>query len=693
MWKSITSRIIDTSLRFLNWFLKGEGGDKHIGRILEFFKTMEGEDHFRVQWFYRAENTVLKEAASCHDKKRIFYSTIMNDNPLDCIISKVNVVETTPMLGLEQETNPQADFYYDMEYCVEYSTFRTLSNVQHNDALLMSATLCPLEVSPISEPSKKELSLLDLFSGCGGMSTGLCLGAKLSGLNLVTRWAVDADKSACESLKLNHPETEVRNESAEDFLELLRRWERLCETHVYDGVGIIVTLHDQLAEENSENSVDDEEEPPEEYEVHNLIGICFGDPNNDKKRDLYFKVRWKGYGPDDDTWEPIEGLSNCQERIREFVIEGYRSKILPLPGVVDVICGGPPCQGISGYNKFRNVDAPLEDERNRQLVVFMDIVNFLRPKYVLMENVTDILKFSNAYLGRYALSRLVKMKYQARLGTMAAGCYGLPQFRLRVFIWGALPTEKLPQFPLPTHEVIIRYWPPLEFERNTVAYDEGQCRKLEKEINLRDAISDLPSVTNFETREEMEYEKPPETEFQKLIRSTKSEMMLFMPPEANETGVHVLYDHRPYTMSETNYLRICQVPHRKGANYGANFRDLPGVIVGDDNVARPDPTNEAKLPSGEPLIPGCCFSYEQGKSKRPLSRLWWDENVATITVLHPEQDRVLTIREYARLQGFPDFYRFYGSIKERYRQVGNAVSVHLGMLSKLRLACSHASLE
>lgn len=58
-----------------------------------------------------------------------------------------------------------------------------------------------------------------------------------------------------------------------------------------------------------------------------------------------------------------------------------------------------------------------------------------------MENVADILRFDKASLGRYALSRLVHMNYQARLGIMAAGSYGLPQFRLRVFLWGAHPSE------------------------------------------------------------------------------------------------------------------------------------------------------------------------------------------------------------------------------------------------------------
>ncbi|KAJ0539161.1 putative DNA (cytosine-5-)-methyltransferase [Helianthus annuus] len=53
------------------------------------------------------------------------------------------------------------------------------------------------------------MRMLDLYSGCGAMSTDLCLGANMADVNLVMRWVVDLNKYACESLKLNHPETEV----------------------------------------------------------------------------------------------------------------------------------------------------------------------------------------------------------------------------------------------------------------------------------------------------------------------------------------------------------------------------------------------------------------------------------------------------------------------------------------------------
>jgi DNA (cytosine-5)-methyltransferase 1 len=60
---------------------------------------------------------------------------------------------------------------------------------------------------------KPELQLLDLYCGCGAMSTGLCLGANLAGANLVTRWAVDLNEYACISMKHNHPETKVNPHS------------------------------------------------------------------------------------------------------------------------------------------------------------------------------------------------------------------------------------------------------------------------------------------------------------------------------------------------------------------------------------------------------------------------------------------------------------------------------------------------
>nr|XP_040251185.1 DNA (cytosine-5)-methyltransferase CMT1-like [Aegilops tauschii subsp. strangulata] len=521
-------------------------------------------------------------------------------------------------------------------------------------------------------------SLLDLYSGCGAMSTGLCLGAELAGIKLETKWAVDMNSYACESLKHNHPSTQVRNEKAEDFLSLLQQWNALCKKYVIHGSN---SLGSDLAQASNDDENDENESLPKDvFEVERLVDICYGDPNKTGKNGLWLKVRWKKYDASQDTWEPIDGLSDSYECIKEFVQSEYRDSILPLPGSVDVICGGPPCQGVSGFNRFRKPDNPLMDEKNKQLVVFMDIVNYLRPKYVLMENVVDILKFADGFLGRYALSRLVAMNYQARLGMMVAGCYGLPQFRMRAFIWGALPSMVLPKFPLPTHDVIKPGLVPNAFSRCLVAYEETANKHLRKALVLEDAISDLPEVQNHQPNDVMEYDSDPKTEFQRYIRLSSRDMKGYSFEDATPKKGQ-LFDHQPLQLNNDDYERVQQIPEKKGAN----FRDLKGVRVGAKNTVEFNPNiPRALLSSGKPLVPDYAMSFIKGKSSKPFRRLWWDETVPTVVtraephnqaILHPTQHRVLTVRENARLQGFPDYYRLFGPVKEKYIQVGNAVAV------------------
>nr|AGL07780.1 chromomethylase [Phalaenopsis aphrodite subsp. formosana] len=660
----------------------GDGEPNFIGRIIEFFVTLDGKLYFRAQWFYRAVDTVISYHSKDHDERRVFLSEDQNDNDLDCIVAKITIVRIASNISLTTKAKeiPECDYYYDMSYSTAYSTFANLPKDDKSDVSSLSTSLSDGNCE--HEAPKMNATLLDLYSGCGAMSTGLCQGANLAGVNLLTTWAVDLNSFACQSLSLNHPKTKVRNEKAEDFLTLLREWKKLCEKFSLD-VNDPPKLNKEIDDLDDESNSDDSSPLPKgEFEVDHFVDICYGDPNNIGKKELMFKVRWKGYGPNEDTWEPISGLRKCSERIERFVRKGYQNNILPLPGVVDIICGGPPCQGISGFNRFRDSNNPLADVRNQQMAVYMEIVDFLKPKYVLMENVVDILKFAEGFLGRFALSKLVQMNYQARLGIMAAGCYGLPQFRMRVFLWGARPAEVIPQFPLPTHDVLVRGGAPVKFEVNVVAYNENQKVELLKALLLGDAISDLPKVENNEGRDEMPYGEPPKTDFQYSIRLTLSDSI---DPCCNpkKSILHdTLFDHRPLQLDEDDYLRVCRVPKKKGAN----FRDFPGVRVGPNNTVEFDPEVErVLLSSGNPLVvPDYAMSFIKGKSTKPFGRLWWDETVPTVVthaephnqvILHPEQDRVLTIRENARLQGFPDHYKLCGPIKERYIQVGNAVAV------------------
>ncbi|KAL2906241.1 hypothetical protein RDABS01_004951 [Bienertia sinuspersici] len=634
-----------------------EGQQNYIAKIVEFFETTDKEQYLTAQWFYRAEDTVIKNHAQFIDNHRVFFSDIKDDNPLGCIVSKVKIVDKASNVDKKKSQ----DYFCDMSYKLPYLTFANLvSGVQVQDSgsdtsSTISSDNNSIEASAIDDATstdkkntkprqgsvelKNEMTLLDLYCGCGAMSTGLCLGASLSGVKLVNRWAVDFNDDACVSLRKNHPETEVRNESADDFLSLLKEWEKLCNE--------IQLTEVSNSEEDGEDN-DDSPLSPGEFEVESLLDICFVN-----KHGLYFK------------------------------------------GNVDVICGGPPCQGVSGFNRFRDKTDPLKDPKNHQLVVFMDIIDFLRPKYVLMENVVDLLKFAGGFLGRYAIGRLVGMDYQTRSGIMAAGSYGLPQFRLRVFLWGAHTSKKLPQFPLPTHNVVTRGGVPNEFEDIYVSHGKNSSAQLEKALLLEDAISDLPPVTNYEEQDEMPYEGAARSEFQRYIRLNRKDMVSFNG-SVEIASDSVIYDHRPLQLNTDDYQRVCQIPKEKGAN----FRSLPGLIVNSKNKVELDPSMErVLLPSKKPLVPDYAISFVRGCSPKPFGRLWWDETVSTVVtraephnqaVLHPSQDRVLTVRENARLQGFLDCYKLYGSIKERYKQVGNAVATPvatalgyaLGMASK-----------
>lgn len=113
------------------------------------------------------------------------------------------------------------------------------------------------------------------------------------------KWAVDVNKFACESMKLNHAETEVVNEAAEDFLTLLKEWKRLCEKF-----GLIPRTEPMEPDSDSEDDEDEEDDdadmdikwnevPPDEFEVDKFLAIVFGNPKKVKGHPpsaLYLRV-------------------------------------------------------------------------------------------------------------------------------------------------------------------------------------------------------------------------------------------------------------------------------------------------------------------------------------------------------------------------------------------------------------------
>ncbi|XP_023522631.1 DNA (cytosine-5)-methyltransferase CMT3-like, partial [Cucurbita pepo subsp. pepo] len=289
-----------------------DGEDDYICRIVEMFEAVDGQLYFTAQWYYRAKDTVVKDHAHLINDKRVFFSEVRDDNPLDCLVRKLNIARIPLTMATDKKKKclPVCDFHCDMLYLLPYSTFVKLpasekrigsdtsstisSEVDTNGACEVNSEIG--DVTQAQQCCKPDVTLLDLYSGCGAMSTGLCLGANLSGVNLVTKWAVDINQYACESVKFNHPETEVRNEMAEDFLSLLKEWEVLCKYFsLVKSKEPQQKYIDLFANDDEEEEEEEEDEKSEDdgevFEVEKVLAICYGDPNETKKRGLFLKVR------------------------------------------------------------------------------------------------------------------------------------------------------------------------------------------------------------------------------------------------------------------------------------------------------------------------------------------------------------------------------------------------------------------
>ncbi|KAI4986962.1 hypothetical protein ZWY2020_019592 [Hordeum vulgare] len=219
-----TSACVDDAIFKLSddvYVKAGPNEENYIGRITEFFEGTDNGLYFTCRWFFRVEDTELLDVHDHnHDPKRVFLSEEKNDNVIESTISKVNIIYVDPSKTPQERDQliSNSDLYYEMSYSVAYSTFETIpaENDGATDSEVASDISCE-EGKPVADPAassgarRETTTLLDLYSGCGAMSTGLCLGAALSGINLNTKWAVDMNEYACESLKHNHPSTQAPN--------------------------------------------------------------------------------------------------------------------------------------------------------------------------------------------------------------------------------------------------------------------------------------------------------------------------------------------------------------------------------------------------------------------------------------------------------------------------------------------------
>ena len=267
-------------------------------------------------------------------------------------------------------------------------------------------------------------------------------------------------------------------------------------------------------------------------------------------------------------------------------------------GDVDVIVGCPPCQGFSRLRRSRLKMS--EDYRNGLVFVYLKVIEALKPKVTVFENVA----WMTRGIGRTYLLRLIeglrKLGYYARYSILDARDYGVPQRRKRLILVAS--SRSAPLLPSPTHGA-----------PNSRAVREGLLKTW---TTVRDAIVDLP------------------------------------PLDPGEADPHIP-NHVTKPLPE-NWLQL--------------IRAIP-----KDGGSRKEAPRKLWLPAHQR-----CEGYWD-----VFGRLAWDNQANTITTgcwnpskgrfVHPEQDRGLSLRECARLQGFPDNYVFCGKPSSIARQIGEAL--------------------
>lgn len=314
--------------------------------------------------------------------------------------------------------------------------------------------------------------------------------------------------------------------------------------------------------------------------------------------------------------------------IYSFTNEEIKEKFMG----VDIICGGPPCQGFSvaGPSQYGIID-----KRNTLIMEFFRFINVLRPRYCILENVKGILNgkmnSSQKALNTYR-DELKKIGYETKVFILQAADFGVPQYRERVVVIGALNASKLPD------EII------------------GDYAGEENWIKVRDVFGDLPDINAGEgVNDIVNYKTEPLSDYQRYIRRGSS-------------GVtnHVAMKHTSRLIQ-----RFAQIPQ------GGSLLDVPAEFG-----QRQRNGNELDV---------------KKRYKTNNQRLHPDKisNIITAsfqsTFVHPNLNRNLTAREGARLQSFPDSFKFCGprtlmskSLLKRenredeiglsqYNQIGNAV--------------------
>lgn len=316
------------------------------------------------------------------------------------------------------------------------------------------------------------------------------------------------------------------------------------------------------------------------------------------------------------------------------VDEKYLHDLVKTYGEIELIAGGPPCQGFSVNAPIRSLDDP----RNHLFKEYLRIVAEIKPKAVLIENVPGIISLGKGTVVTQIYKELNELGYEVKHRILFAGHYGVPQLRFRtvfIAIRKDIFTGNI-KFPQPQYyaTAVANFQGSRELCCTLTPMDE---MLLKPKTTVWDAISDLPVIEGGDKNGSFDYNDEPCSDFQKYARM-------------NSTGVTSHFCSR---LSSINIERLKHIPQ------GGSWRDIPFE-----------------------LLPNGLKRAKRSDHTKRYGRLAPNELCSTImtkcdphwgSFFHPTQERAISVREAARIQSFPDRYIFTGNMTQQYEQVGNAV--------------------
>lgn len=279
---------------------------------------------------------------------------------------------------------------------------------------------------------------------------------------------------------------------------------------------------------------------------------------------------------------------------------------------VDVIIGGPPCQGFSTLGK-RFIDDP----RNKLFKEYVRIVNEIKPKFFVMENVSGILSMEDGKVLKNILKSFNDIGYKLKFKLLNAAEYGVPQQRERTIFIGTRTNIDI-KYPEKTHSLTNN-------------------KSLKKALTLWDAIGDLPQSDEEEITN---YTCEPTNEYQKKIRN----------------GATKILNHKPTTHNTKAKNMMKYIP------MGKSVWDVKDSIPKEYIPTSGYGNTYARLNANEPGM--------------TITRNF--SCISSSRCIHPYLNRGLTAREAARVQSYPDDYKFLGSKTDIHIQIGNSVPPLLG---------------